>query len=266
MTNDPIRRREAGYGSLVADSFLWKAQQLAPAVGVDAPQVGLTNGGGIRADIPAGPINKAQTFAALPFFNQIVVVEDIPCTSFKALLERAYSALPLIDGRFGHLAGLRVVVDPARTAQTVNVGPPVTIATTGERVRDVWLTNGTPQDTADDTQIVAGGAVAAGCAPIDLATTDFTAKDGDAYPFTAQGLTFTPVGALYNQAFEDYIVAPAAAGGLGGTVTAARTRRSPPACAASPSSATSDPPRRPVPGRAARALASAPRWRAPRPT
>ena len=104
----------------------------------------------------------------------------------------------------------------------MNVGPPVTIATQGERVRDVWLTNGTPQNTADDTQIVAGGAVAAGCAPIDLATTDFTAKDGDAYPFTAQGLTFTPVGALYNQAFEDYIVAPAAQGGLGGTVTAAR--------------------------------------------
>ena len=59
-------------------------------------------------------------------------------------------------------------------------------------------------------------------ATFSIATTDFTAKDGDAYPFTAQGLTFTPVGALYNQAFEDYIVAPAAEGGLGGTVTAAR--------------------------------------------
>ena len=150
------------------------------------------------------------------------MVEDIPCTSLKALLERAYSALPAIEGRFGHLAGLRVVVDRARAAQTVNAGPPVTIATPGDRVRDVWLTNGTPQNTADDTPIVAGGAVAAGCAPIDLATTDFTAKDGDAYPFTALGLTFTPVGALYNQAFEDYIVAPAAQGGLGGTVTAAQ--------------------------------------------
>ncbi len=79
-------------------------------------------------------------------------------------------------GRFGHLAGLRVVVDPARAAQTVNVGPPVTIATPGERVRDVWLTNGTPQNTADDTQLVAGGAVVAGCAPVDLATTDFTRR------------------------------------------------------------------------------------------
>jgi 5'-nucleotidase len=220
-TNDPIRRREVGYGSLVADSFLWKAQQLAPAVGVDVPQVGLTNGGGIRADIDAGPINKAETFGALPFFNQIVVVEDIPCASFKELLERAYSAIPLIDGRFGHLAGVRVEVDPARPAQVVSPAP-VTIVTPGQRVRNVWLTNGTPQNTADDTQLVADGAVVAGCAPLDLATTDFTAKDGDSYPFTALGLTFTPVGALYNQAFEDYIVAPTAQGGLGGTVTAAQ--------------------------------------------
>ncbi|MET0770484.1 MAG: bifunctional metallophosphatase/5'-nucleotidase, partial [Solirubrobacteraceae bacterium] len=214
VTNDPIRRREAGYGSLVADSFLWKARQLAATAGVDAPQVGLTNGGGIRADIAAGPINKAQTFAALPFFNQIVVVEDIPCTSLKALLERAYSALPAIDGRFGHLAGLRVVVDRARTAQVINPTPPVAVTVPGERVRDVWLDNGTPQNTADDTQLVAGGAVVPGCAAVDLATTDFTAKDGDGYPFVSQGLTFTPVGALYNQAFEDYIVAPAAQGGL----------------------------------------------------
>ena len=86
----------------------------------------------------------------------------------------------------------------------------------------MWLDNGTPQITGDDTQLVSNGAVVAGCAAVDLATTDFTAKDGDAYPFTDLGLTFTPVGALYNQAFEDYIVAPTAQGGLGGTVTAAQ--------------------------------------------
>ena len=65
--NDPGRRRESGYGSVVADSFLWKARQLAAAdPQIDEPTVGLTNGGGIREDILAGPINKAETFAALP--------------------------------------------------------------------------------------------------------------------------------------------------------------------------------------------------------
>jgi hypothetical protein len=64
------------------------------------------------------------------------------------------------------------------------------------------------------------GAAVAGCQPLDLGTTDFTARDGDRYPFTAQGLTPISVGALYNQALEDYIAAQTSAGGLGGTVTA----------------------------------------------
>jgi 5'-nucleotidase / UDP-sugar diphosphatase len=222
-TNDPIRRRESGYGNLVADSYLWKARELAAAdPQIDEPQVAIANGGGIRADIPAGPINRALTFAALPFFNQIVVVEDVGCEQLRQLLERGYAALPIIAGQFANTAGMRIEVDPTQPAQVVTTAPPVTIVTPGQRVRNLWLTNGTPQNTADDTQLVSNGAVVAGCAPVDLATVDFTARDGDAYPFTAQGLTFTSVGALYNQALEDYIMAPTSAGGLGGVVTAAQ--------------------------------------------
>jgi 5'-nucleotidase / UDP-sugar diphosphatase len=224
-TNDPIRRRESGFGNLVADSYLWKAQQLAAADPlVDEPQVAIGNGGGIREDIPAGPINKAQTFATLPFFNQIVVVEDVGCEQLRQLLERGYSGLPGIAGQFANIAGMRVEVDPAQPVQVVSAAPaPVTIVSPGQRVRNLWLMNGTPQNTADDTQLVSGGAVVPGCTPVDLATVDFTARDGDRYPFTAQGLTtFHSVGAFYNQALEDYIMAPASAGGLGGVVTAAR--------------------------------------------
>jgi 5'-nucleotidase / UDP-sugar diphosphatase len=224
-TNDPIRRRESGFGNLVADSYLWKAQQLAAAdPQVDEPQVAIANGGGVRADIPRGPINKAQTFATLPFFNQIVVVEDVGCEQLRQLLERGYSGLRGIAGQFANIAGMRVEVDPAQPVQVVSLAPaPVTIDSPGQRVRNLWLMNGTPQNPADDTQLVSGGAVVPGCAPVDLATVDFTARDGDRYPFTAQGLTtFHSVGAIYNQALEDYIMAPASAGGLGGLVTAAR--------------------------------------------
>ncbi|HZB30788.1 MAG TPA: bifunctional metallophosphatase/5'-nucleotidase [Streptosporangiaceae bacterium] len=224
--NDPIRRRESGFGNLVADSYLWKAQQLAAAdPQVDEPQVVIGNGGGIRQDIPAGPINKAQTFSTLPFFNQIVVVEDVGCEQLRQLLERGYSGLPAAAGQFANIAGMRVEVDPMRQVQVLSPPPtlPVTIVTPGQRVRNLWLSNGTPQNTADDTQLVSNGAVVPGCAPVDLATVDFTVRDGDRYPFTAQGLTtFTSVGALYNEALEDYIMAPAASGGLGGVVTAAR--------------------------------------------
>jgi 5'-nucleotidase/UDP-sugar diphosphatase len=222
--NDPIRRRESGFGNLVADSYLWKAQQLAAAdPQVDEPQVAIGNGGGVRADIPMGSINKAQTFATLPFFNQIVVVEDVGCEQLRQLLERGYSGLPGITGQFANIAGMRVVVDPAQQVQVVSAAPaPVTIVTPGQRVRNLWLMNGTPQ-TTDDTQLVSGGAVVPGCAPVDLATVDFTARDGDRYPFTAQGLTtFHSVGAIYNQALEDYIMAETSAGGLGRLVTRAQ--------------------------------------------
>jgi 5'-nucleotidase/UDP-sugar diphosphatase len=222
--NDPIRRRESGFGNVVVDSFLWKTQQLAAADStVDEPVVAIANGGGIRADIPAGPINKAQTFAVLPFFNQMVVVEDVGCEQLRQLLERAYSGLPGIAGQFAHIAGMRVEVDPAQPAQVITPAPdPVTIVTPGSRVRNLWLTNGTQQDTADDTQLIQNGTAVPGCAPVDLATTDFTARDGDRYPFTAQGLTPVSLGSLYNQAFEEFIVAPTAEGGLGGTITAAQ--------------------------------------------
>ena len=229
--NDPIRRRESGYGSVVADSFLWKARQLAATnPQIDEPTIGLTNGGGIRQDIDAGPINRAETFAALPFFNQIAVVEDIGCEQLRQLLERAYSGLPAITGQFAQIAGMRVVVDPARQVQVLNTTTlPATIVTPGQRVRDLWLTNGTLSNTADDTQLIANGTAVAGCPTVDLATTDFTARDGDFYPFRSQGLTFEPVGALYNQAFEDYIVAPTSAGGLGGVITDEQYPAQPPA-------------------------------------
>jgi 5'-nucleotidase / UDP-sugar diphosphatase len=222
--NDPIRRRESGFGNVVADSFLWKTLQLAEAdPAVDEPQVAIANGGGIRADIPAGPINKAQTFAVLPFFNQMVVVEDVGCEQLRQLLERAYSGLPEIAGQFANIAGMRVEVDPSQQVQVTTPAPdPVAIVTPGQRVRNLWLSNGTPQDTADDTALIQDGVAVPGCAPVDLATTDFTARDGDRYPFAAQGLVPTLLGSLYNQAFEEYILAPTAEGGLGGTITAAQ--------------------------------------------
>jgi 5'-nucleotidase / UDP-sugar diphosphatase len=98
-------------------------------------------------------------------------------------------------------------------------------------VRNLWLTHGTAQNAADDTPLIQNGAVVAGCPTVDIATVEFTARDGDRYPFTAQGLTFTSVGAICNQALENYIMAPTAQGGLGGVVSAAQYPPAPPATA-----------------------------------
>ncbi|MCU0313931.1 MAG: 5'-nucleotidase C-terminal domain-containing protein, partial [Solirubrobacteraceae bacterium] len=188
---DPIRRREANLGNLVADGFLHAARKL----GRD-PDVAITNGGGIRNSnvIAAGPLSEGQTFDILPFDNLIATVSVT-----RAQLSSA--------GRFAQIGGMKVEVDTSRQARLTSSTCAVT-SPPGERVRRVQLDDG--------TLIVDGGAVVPG-PDVVVATTDFLAKGGDCYPFPA-GYSPTPV--AYQQALEDYLVDPVAGGGLGGLVRA----------------------------------------------
>lgn len=223
--NDPMRRRESSLGNLTADAFLFGAKKFKPSA---TRIVAISNGGGIRADLLAGDANgqnisKADTFAVLPFFNQSGIAENVSCGNLKSLLEHAYAPLPSINGRFLQVAGMRVAINPAGTAQLPNndgVGP---ITTPGTRVTDVDLV-GPDGDygTADDIAVVDGGAVVGGCQPIDVATTNFTHANGDFFPFTSLGLTtFTSIGQLYNESLDAFLTAPTAQGGLGGVIDAA---------------------------------------------
>ncbi|MBJ7472613.1 MAG: 5'-nucleotidase C-terminal domain-containing protein, partial [Solirubrobacteraceae bacterium] len=224
--NDPIRRREASLGNLSADAFLFAGKEAKPA---STRMVAISNGGGIRADLlttnPNGAnVSKADTFGVLPFFNQTGLIENVSCTALKSLLEHAYAPLPSINGRFLHVAGMRVAINPAGTAQLPNNNGTAPIATPGTRVTDVDLVG--PDGlygTGDDIAVVDAGAVVGGCAPIDLVTTNFTAANGDFFPFTALGLTtFTSIGKLYNEALDDYLTAATVDGGLGGVIDAAK--------------------------------------------
>ena len=62
-----VREKETPLGNLIADSMLWYTKYL----GVD---FALQNGGGIRADLPKGPITKGAIHATLPFDNSVVVL------------------------------------------------------------------------------------------------------------------------------------------------------------------------------------------------
>lgn len=222
--NDPIRRREASLGNLTADAFLYSGKKAKPAA---TRMVALSNGGGIRQDLlttdPSGAnVSKADTFAVLPFFNQTGLVENVSCANLKSLLEHAYAPLPSINGRFLQIAGMRVAVNPAGTAQLPNNSGTAPIATPGTRVTDVDLV-GPDGDygTGDDIPVIDAGAVVGGCAPIDIVTTNFTAANGDSFPFTALGLTtFTSIGQLYNETLDVFLSAATADGGLGGVISA----------------------------------------------
>ena len=135
-----VRAGETNLGNLIADAMLAES-------GAD---VALTNGGGIRASIPAGEITKGQVITVLPFGNYIQT-KRVSGSDIKAALEHGVSAYPDALGGFPHVSGMTFKLDPAQPA--------------GQRVHDIRIGNG-PIDLNDEYV---------------LATNDFMAAGGDAY-------------------------------------------------------------------------------------
>lgn len=209
-TRPNIRINETNEGSLIADALLWQGQQLADSFGVDAPQVALQNGGGIRnADVRGpGDITALDTFAMVPFPNFVSVFEDMTSAELELVLENAYSRIEFVDGRFAHIAGMTVEVDAAATPLVIDEETGE-VTQEGARVLNVTLDDG--------TEVIIDGEPVDGVT-VDLATIDFLARGGDQYPFPEN---FTVLGASYQQALANFLVAPVADGGLGGAITAA---------------------------------------------
>ncbi|MBN3036511.1 MAG: choice-of-anchor I family protein, partial [Bacteroidales bacterium] len=202
-----VRTIETNEGNLVADALLWQAGQLAGTFSVNMPDVALQNGGGIRnnSTYPAGTdITELMTFDILPFANFVSIIENIPPSQFKEILENAVSRVEFVDGRFAQVAGFKFRWTTAGVAQQLDANGNVTVP--GTRVIDVELTGG--------IKIVENGILVPGAPDINIATIDFLARGGDQYPY--RNAPFTTLGVTYQQALNNYIITP-----LGGTVTAA---------------------------------------------
>lgn len=198
-----IRRVETNLGNLIADSFLWNANQLAPQFGLGTVDVAMSNGGGIRNDsiIPLGDVSELENFGVLPFGNFLSVVPDISPEQFKEILENAVSQIENTSGRFAQISGFTVEYDLNQTAQVLDADAGV--VTPGERIREVRLDDG--------TMVVANGIVTDGAPSVSIATVDFLARGGDQYPF--RGAPFTSLGITYERALSGYVQ-----GALGGFV------------------------------------------------
>jgi 2',3'-cyclic-nucleotide 2'-phosphodiesterase (5'-nucleotidase family) len=135
----PLERTHEQYalGNLIADAY-------RAAAGTD---VALVNNGGIRSDLPAGPVSWGQLFAVEPFQNFVVRLR-VSGAQLRQVLEHAVGA----DDARAHLSGVVVRVDPAAPA--------------GQRLVAVTLADGRPVlDTATYT----------------LAAPDFVAAGGSGY-------------------------------------------------------------------------------------
>lgn len=185
---ESVRTVETNLGSLIADAFIYQAQQIGGLSG--APVIAVTNGGGIRNDdvIVPGDLTVADIAGILPFANSVVVLNDLPVAALVSALEHAVGSFPGQSGGFLQIGGFEFSFSED----------------TGKVLR-VALADGTLLYT-DVLGDVFGG-------PLDLVTNSFTAGGGDGFDEFALLPAFD-LGINYADALRGFIE-----NGLGGTVT-----------------------------------------------
>ena len=105
------RTEETNLGSLITDAMVWS---VVSAGGLeeyyDAPVVGITNGGGIRASIEVGEITKNDINTVLPFGNTVAVIYVTGAELLEALEASTYCTPDAIGG-FPQTTGIEWVLD-----------------------------------------------------------------------------------------------------------------------------------------------------------
>ena len=191
--NRPDKRiREVNLGNLVADAFVWQAEQALGDELDGKAVIALQNSGGIRTNpsspntIEPGEITRATTLDLLPFGNSLTWTDDIDAAELIDVLEHSVSNVENVDGRFLQVSGIEFGFNPH--------------APEGDRVDFVRLADGTV--IFDSAQ----GGLQPGAENIDLAivTNNFTARGGDGFD-TFAAKAFADLGFTYEQPLVNFI-------------------------------------------------------------
>ena len=103
-----VRNTETNLGDFCADAFRTVLQA----------DIGYLNGGGLRADLPAGDITYNNLLNVYPF-NNTVVLAEISGQTLKDMMEMAMLSWPGENGAFPHLAGLTFSVNTSIPSSVV---------------------------------------------------------------------------------------------------------------------------------------------------
>lgn len=169
-----VRTQETNLGDLAADAIL------AAAPGAD---FALTNGGGIRADIPEGDITRYDLFTVFPFGNMVATVE-LTGEEIVYILEAATHACPEADGAFPQVSGITFEIHTYIDYEGEYANP----TNPGSRIQNVCI-NGEPIDLE---------------ATYVMATNDFLAVGGDTYATLADN--YLESGILIGVNLEDALI------------------------------------------------------------
>ena len=100
-----VKNGETALGDVIADSMLWRTKRL----GVD---FAIQNGGGIRADLPKGPITIKSIHEILPFDNSVVVL-TLKGSDVQSLFDYV-ATIPIRHGAFPQVSeGLSFTINRA---------------------------------------------------------------------------------------------------------------------------------------------------------
>jgi 2',3'-cyclic-nucleotide 2'-phosphodiesterase (5'-nucleotidase family) len=113
-----VRYAETNVGDLVADSYRI----------ITGADFAMTNGGGIRVDLPKGQLTYGDLITLMPFENHICMV-DITGAQLKDLLEDCTKHTPVEFGDFPQVSGIKFTIDKRRTE--------------GDRITDMVILNKT---------------------------------------------------------------------------------------------------------------------------
>ena len=174
------RLRETNLGDLVTDAY-------RILMGAD---IGWVNGGGIRANLDAGPITHNQLFAVCPYNNKILLARVSGRDVLNAL-ETAVREYPKAEGCFPQVSGLSFIFDPTIPSGVVLDSNGTFLRVEGEyRVKDVQV----------------------GSKPLDMdatytiASTDYVlVKGGDAISFPSKQM-IESVGVTDLEILENYLL------------------------------------------------------------
>jgi 2',3'-cyclic-nucleotide 2'-phosphodiesterase (5'-nucleotidase family) len=170
LDGERVRTQETNLGNLIADI-------MRETTGA---QVALTNGGGIRASIPQGPVKVKEVYTTLPFDNYLVAIK-ITGRQLREALEHGVSGLEEPAGRFPQVSGISF---------TYSRSAPV-----GSRVKKV-LIQGHPLDPEKEYTVATNDFLAAG----GDGYTSFAAAIKAASDFTEQGGLLKSSRLVYNDA------------------------------------------------------------------
>lgn len=185
-----VRTQETNLGDFAADAILWGARQ---ALGEDKVDAALTNGGGIRATIPAGDITMNTMKTVFPFGNEVATI-DVTGAELLEALEAATFTTPTAIGAFPQVSGIEFSIDTSAAYAK------------GEVYKDTEgkeTTYFAPAEIRRVTIATVNGEAFDAEATYTLATNDFTAAGGDTYGVFV-GKTMYKTGVALEDALVNY--------------------------------------------------------------